>query len=460
MSTIDPPPLAIASAPDFAARFAERLNRHCFCVGTDIPGLHQRMQRDLAQRGVSLPLLESHPHLFSAAPVFVANAQLEQMRETVSAIESVVAMPQWHEAALASAPAIAQAPVAARGVFMGYDFHLGGDGVSLIEINTNAGGAFLNVAMLQAQQACCAGVGDFLRAAVDAEGIETRLAAMFRQEWRLARGDLPLTRIAVVDTAPATQYLYPEFLLFKNLMAAQGIEVVIADPGDLVLRDHALVHAEGLIDLVYNRLTDFYLADPGHAHLRAAYASDIAVFTPHPRAHALYADKRNLILLGDAGRLASWNVPSSVIDVLARHVPATVAVTADNAAMLWQERRHWFFKPAAGFGSRGAYRGDKVTHKVFAEIQQGGYVAQRLVPPSERTARLASGEVGLKLDVRAYVYAGEVQLFAARLYQGQTTNFRTPGGGFAPLYRAPDPLALREHGDRLLSGCATRRAGS
>ena len=24
-------------------------------------------------------------------------------------------------------------------------------------------------------------------------------------------------------------------------------------------------------------------------------------------------------------------------------------------------------------------------------------------------------------------------LAAARLYQGQTTNFRTPGGGFAPL---------------------------
>jgi hypothetical protein len=25
-------------------------------------------------------------------------------------------------------------------------------------------------------------------------------------------------------------------------------------------------------------------------------------------------------------------------------------------------------------------------------------------------------------------------LTAARLYQGQTTNFRTPGGGFAPVY--------------------------
>ena len=40
----------------------------------------------------------------------------------------------------------------------------------------------------------------------------------------------------------------------------------------------------------------------------------------------------------------------------------------------------------------------------------------------------------LKADVRNYAYAGEVRLVAARLYQGQTTNFRTPGGGFAPVF--------------------------
>ena len=39
----------------------------------------------------------------------------------------------------------------------------------------------------------------------------------------------------------------------------------------------------------------------------------------------------------------------------------------------------------------------------------------------------------LKVDVRLYTYAGEVLLAAARLYQGQTTNMRTPGGGFAPV---------------------------
>jgi hypothetical protein len=44
----------------------------------------------------------------------------------------------------------------------------------------------------------------------------------------------------------------------------------------------------------------------------------------------------------------------------------------------------------------------------------------------------ASGKA-LKYDIRAYTYDGEIRLLVARVYQGQTTNFRTPGGGFAPV---------------------------
>jgi hypothetical protein len=46
---------------------------------------------------------------------------------------------------------------------------------------------------------------------------------------------------------------------------------------------------------------------------------------------------------------------------------------------------------------------------------------------------IAGEPLPLKLDLRSYVYAGRIQLVAARLYQGQTTNFRTAGGGFAPV---------------------------
>ena len=109
-------------------------------------------------------------------------------------------------------------------------------------------------------------------------------------------------------------------------------------------------------------------------------------------------------------------------------------MTAERAEALWAERRKFFFKPAAGYGSKAAYRGDKLTRRVWQEILGGDYVAQALVPPSERRLEIDSAETDLKLDVRAYVYDGAIQLVAARLYQGQTTNFRTPGGGFAPVF--------------------------
>jgi hypothetical protein len=71
---------------------------------------------------------------------------------------------------------------------------------------------------------------------------------------------------------------------------------------------------------------------------------------------------------------------------------------------------------------------DKLTRGAFAVILEGEYVAQALVPPSERLLKEADTPQALKMDLRNYVYGGEVQLVAARLYQGQTTNFRTPGG--------------------------------
>jgi hypothetical protein len=80
---------------------------------------------------------------------------------------------------------------------------------------------------------------------------------------------------------------------------------------------------------------------------------------------------------------------------------------------------------------------------VFAEIVNGEYVAQEFTPPSERWRSTATGKEVFKVDVRCYVYAGRIQLMAARLYQGQTTNFRTAGGGFAPVYVVgPDGLDI------------------
>ena len=72
------------------------------------------------------------------------------------------------------------------------------------------------------------------------------------------------------------------------------------------------------------------------------------------------------------------------------------------------------------------------------------------MPPSERLVKVNGQPQRLKLDLRAYSYRGDVQLLAARTWTGQTTNFRTPGGGFSPVVVLPD-LALPDQAERLAS---------
>jgi len=429
----------IASLPDDSCAAATRLNRECLCLATD----HAALERALKTcAGLDYPALrQSHPHLFSDTVVFVGEACLRRMADLIAAIETVVALPAYQAAVLAWAPPIARFDPGHPGVFLGYDFHLDPDGPRLIEINTNAGGGLLNAHLARAQQECCGPLTALLGLRPPHPDPEEAFIAMFREEWRRAKGSQPLERIAIVDTDPAQQYLAPEFELFRQRFVAAGIDACIADPAELSWDGRRLIHARGPVDLVYNRLTDFALEAAAHAQLKAAYLAGAVLLTPHPRAHALYADKRNLVLLTDPDWLAAAGVAPSTQAQLLAAIPRTLAVTAEAAERFWQSRRQWFFKPAAGFGSRAAYRGDKLTKRVFEAILAGNYVAQALVPPSERRLQVGEEFADLKLDLRNYVYQGRVQLVAARLYQGQTTNFRTPGGGFAAVLEVPEGRA-------------------
>ena len=176
------------------------------------------------------------------------------------------------------------------------------------------------------------------------------------------------------------------------------------------------------------------LEEPAHKVLRDAYLNNAVVLTPHPRVHALYANKRNLAVLSNAERLHSLGVSEDIAQTLLSGIPRTEIINAADAERLWSERRRLFFKPAAGFGSRAAYRGDKLTKRVWGEIIAGDYIAQALVPPRERLITGHDVPYALKFDIRNYVYGNTIQFITARLYQGQTTNFRTPSGGFAPVF--------------------------
>ena len=370
-------------------------------------------------------LKEDHAHLFAAAPLFVSAAQVAQMRAVIGSVEKTVALPAWHVAVQQQSPALAQYQPRAQGVFFGYDFHLNAEGAHLIEINTNAGGALLNALLLRSQRNVAV-PGE----AAAAPDLEQMFLDMFRNEWRLERGDAPLYTMAIVDQQPQGQYLYPEFILVKQLLEQAGITAIIADPTELQTRGGGLYYGEHKVDMVYNRLTDFSLQH--HPALLAAHQQKQLVLTPHPHAYSLYADKRNLVWLTDGERLRVMGADETSIGTLQAGIPQTRLVAAQDAELWWQQRKQWFFKPAAGFGGKGSYRGANLTKRVFDEIVQDNYVAQRMTPPGERIVCVEGAQpVALKFDVRCYVYDGEMQMIAARLYQGQTTNFRTPGGGFA-----------------------------
>ncbi|HEX6572615.1 MAG TPA: hypothetical protein VF055_11380, partial [Steroidobacteraceae bacterium] len=89
-------------------------------------------------------------------------------------------------------------------------------------------------------------------------------------------------------------------------------------------------------------------------------------------------------------------------------------------------------------GGKAAYRGDKLTRGAFEHVLSNRYVAQSIAPTSSRRVRMDDGsDVDLRVDVRNYAVQGQTWLRAARLYRGQTTNFRTAGGGFAPVVVTP-----------------------
>ncbi len=405
---------------------ASSLNGDCHVARIDRNALDLALHaqgNDFLQR-----VTERCPHLFADVAYFISAAQMMQMREVIAAVGRVVGLPGWKipTADILTRPSALAGQQRELGVFFGYDFHLNADGAHLIEVNTNAGGAYLNALLLESQRNVSI-PGD----ATSRDDLEQVFLDMFRNEWRLARGEAPLQTIAIVDESPESQYLYPEFVLVQRVFERAGIAALIADPAELTAGADGLYCAGRKVDLVYNRLTDFSLQR--HPVLLSAYLNDRIVLTPNPEVYWRYADKRNLELLTDADGLRLLGVTESDIAVLQSGIPQTRVVQGEDAEQWWAERKQWFFKPATGYGSKGSYRGEKVTRRVFDEIMLGNYVAQKIAMPGERMVCMQEGDARtvLKADVRCYVYDGEMQLTAARLFQGQTTNFRTMGGGFA-----------------------------
>jgi glutathione synthase/RimK-type ligase-like ATP-grasp enzyme len=101
---------------------------------------------------------------------------------------------------------------------------------------------------------------------------------------------------------------------------------------------------------------------------------------------------------------------------------------------VWQKRKQLFFKPPQSYGGKGAYRGRSISRKVFNRVMSEDTLLQKYVPAPKITFESDETSADWKYDLRAYAYGGEVQMLAARIYQGQITNFNQAYGGYCPIF--------------------------
>ncbi|MFT7109448.1 MAG: hypothetical protein ACI843_001109 [Psychrobacter glaciei] len=311
------------------------------------------------------------------------------------------------------------------GSFLSFDFHITSDGPKLIEINTNAGGGLLFTEYLKIKYEVYNDRNKYLKLSY----IQDCFINMLTNEFYLQFPTRKLKSVAIVDLDPTSQPLFPELYLYKIALELIDIQAFIVDPGELILINNE-IHYNGIkIDLIYNRLTDFYFEESYSRKIKLAYILGTVSVSPNPRYHALYASKSNLSLLSNIDKISKFSLSEDQITTLVNTIPLTTLVTPENSSELWSNRRNLFFKPATGFGGKAAYRGKGITKKVWSLVTQGGYVAQDYIPAEIKIFQNES----FKSDLRVYVYQGKIQFYSARLYKGQTTNFSSKGGGFAEV---------------------------
>lgn len=281
-----------------------------------------------------------------------------------------------------------------------FDYHLINNEIpKLIEVNTNAAFLALGVCLY-----------DFWGVQPNTDFSFQKLIQTFKDEATAL--NLTDLKIAIMDQKPEEQRLYLEFLIYQQLFTQNNIPCSITD-----LKDVSQLSSGTLI---YNRYTDFYLKDAVSVELKKLYQTGHVHLSPSPWEYFLMADKQ---------RLSDWLTQTEL------PVPDSLLKIYDLALadkdQIWSERKNLFFKPKTSFGGKQAYKGASMSRKVFDEAFAQGFVAQEFAPPSEIEVIQDGVSTQFKYDLRCYTYKDEIQLVIARLYQGQTTNLKTIGGGFA-----------------------------
>ncbi len=308
-------------------------------------------------------------------------------------------------------------------ILMCYDFHITGEDVKLIEINTNASFAIIAGVLSRMNKQTL----PFDLSMKDYDGHEF-LRKAIEEEIALCKLDAGEINIAIMDDHPEKQKAYFEFHYYKNLFEHWGYNTVICDPSELEWdsKHKVLKHHLGqTIHFVYNRCCDFLLENPKNRHLKQAFIHTKTCFSPNPYEYCLLAHKQRLIDLSNKDFLSSLNLSRDELEIIKKGVPFSSSIRDISKEQLWSQRKNLFFKPKTLYGGKGAFRGASISRKKLESIYDESYMVQEYFPPSIFE--------GYKYDLRIYTYKSKPYLALARLYRGQVTNASTVGGGLASI---------------------------
>jgi hypothetical protein len=309
-------------------------------------------------------------------------------------------------------------------ICMSYDFHLDQDLTPrLIEINTNAAFLALGYELYKARQ---------LNLPIETFKIDD-LKTCVENECALNGQSLKSgSEVQIIDENPEQQRLYAEFLLYQKLFDRWGYNCKIRD-----YRETASV------PFTYNRFTDFLMEKGESQSLKKKFVDKQTCFSPNPNEYLLLADKQRLIEWSDDEFWLKMNLTDlSVKENIQEYILRSVSVSTKNIEELWSDRKKLFFKPKRAYGSKQSYKGASMSRKVLADVMEGDFIAQEYVQAPEINFSSTEASKALlghdqpqifKYDLRFYTYKDELQMVIARLYQGQVTNAKTLGGGFAPV---------------------------
>jgi len=360
-----------------------------------------------------------HPNLICGTPISISKRELEQIDEFRKCFFEITSSDQWIDNCRdLNAKNLEIAPDY-ESLLTAFDFHRMNDGqFRLIEVNTNAS---LLLPFWQLYHSTKTPIPNAFSPERFIDSFQCAYSGFKKSKNKknlLGNPDSSLQKIFIFDEEPEKEGLFFEFLILKEFFESKNIECEIIGSSNL-----EQAHLENA--LVYNRHTNFFLDAEHLKKLRNSYLEHKACVSPHPFAYGTMAQKNRLIDLRK-----SFETKNSK---LAEMVPLASPIKETSFEDIWARRKGLFFKPISSFGSKGVYSGKGISRKKFVEIYEQSYLAQELCPPG-RVDISVQGEVqSMKYDLRFYVTPREILLGGARVYQGQATNLRAPGGGLSPL---------------------------